>query len=89
MKIQPFKLRCFAKEAEIIPTEALLGRFVRFGDPLECSAQNLADSLNAIVPIMRQGFDVFDRVLRVGVMNVVFGFLRCVHPAHHERKKAP
>jgi hypothetical protein len=38
---------------------------------------------------MRQGFDVFDRVLRVGVMNVVFGFFRCVHPSHHERKKEP
>jgi hypothetical protein len=38
---------------------------------------------------LRKGFDVFDRVLRVGVMDVVFGFLRCVHPSHHERKKEP
>jgi len=70
-------------------TEALLGRLVRFGDPLEGSAQDLADSLNAIVPILREGFDVFDRVLRVGVVDVVFGVLRCIHPAHHERKKEP
>ena len=70
-------------------TEALLGRLVGFGDPLKCSAKDLADSLNAIVPILRQGFDVFDRVLRVGVVDVVFGFLGCVHPSHHERKKEP
>ena len=31
--------------------------------------------------------DVFDRVLRVGIMDVVFGFLRCLHPAHHEKKR--
>ena len=65
-------------------TEALLGRLIRFNDPLEGSAEDLADSLNAIVPILRERFDVFDRVLRVGVMDVVFGFLGCVHPAHLE-----
>lgn len=63
---------------------AVLGRLVRFGDPLECSAQDLADSLNAIVPILREGFDVFNRVLRVGVVDVVFGFLGYVHPSHLE-----
>ena len=63
-------------------TEALLGRLACFGDPLKGSAQNLADSLNAIVHILREGFDVFDRVLRVGVVDVVFGFLGCVHPSH-------
>ena len=65
-------------------TEALLGRLACFGDPLEGSAQDLADSLNAIIPILREGLDVFDRVLRVGVVDVVFGFLGCVHPSHLE-----
>jgi hypothetical protein len=64
--------------------ETLLGRLVRFGDPLEGSAKDLADSFNAIVPILRERFDVFDRVLRVGVVDVVFGFLGCVHPSHLE-----
>ena len=65
-------------------TEALLGRLVRFSDPLEGSAQDLADSFNAIVRFLREGFDVFNRVLRVGVVDVVFGFSGCVHPAHLE-----
>ena len=65
-------------------TEPLLGRLVRFGDPLEGSAQDLAASFNAILPILRERFDVFDRVLRVGVVDVVFRFLRCVHPSHLE-----
>jgi len=69
--------------------EALLGRLVRFGDPLEGSAEDLADALNTIVPIFWKRFDVFDRVLRVGVVDIIFGVLRCVHPAHHERKKDP
>ena len=63
-------------------TEAFLGGLVRFGDPLKGSAKDLADPLNAIVPILREGFDVFNRVLRVGVVDVVFGFLGCVHPSH-------
>jgi hypothetical protein len=33
---------------------------------------------------LREGFDVFNRVLRVGVVDVVFGFLGCVHPTHLE-----
>jgi hypothetical protein len=57
-------------------TKALLGRLVRFGDPLEGSAEDLADSFNAIVRFLRERFDVFDRVLRVGVVDVVFGVLR-------------
>jgi hypothetical protein len=65
-------------------TEALLGRLVRFSDPLEGSAEDLADSFNAIVPILREGFDVFNRVLRVGVADVVFGFSGCIHPSHLE-----
>jgi hypothetical protein len=33
---------------------------------------------------LREGFDVFNRVLRVGVVDVVFGFSGCIHPAHLE-----
>jgi len=66
-------------------TEALLGRLVRFSDPLEGSAENLADSLNAIVPILREGFDVFDRVLRVGVVDVVFGVYSSHAPGMKKR----
>jgi hypothetical protein len=32
---------------------------------------------------------VVDGVLRVGVLDVVFGCWGCVHPAHLERKKDP
>jgi hypothetical protein len=33
---------------------------------------------------LRERFDLFDRVLRVGVVDVVFGFSGCIHPSHLE-----
>ena len=68
-------------------TESFFGRILRFGDPLEGSTEDLTDPLDALVASLREGLDVVNGMTCVGVLDVVFGYLGCIHPPHAELKK--
>ena len=54
--------------------------------PIEGPAEDLADAIDAVVAFLRKGLNVVNGVPCVGMLDVVFWCVRCIHPARLERK---